>query len=471
MVFPGPHYTIKLKSMALNSFYINILIRILLLSGTNLIFFYFLVHYNRFFTILLLGILIIVQVIWLIYYVNGVNRSLARFLLTLGEEETMLVPIQNKIEKTFRGLQYSFNRLNKEIGRMRLEKQYTSVLIQKIIDHLGNGILAWNNEGKVELANEAGLRLLGLNQLEAINQMDEKYPGVITKLEGIKSGEKAMLNLTIEGTSMPFLFRANEFPLGENHITLVAFQNIRAELEENEMISWEKLIRVLTHEVSNSVTPITTLGSNIKKRLQSVVMESKPVYSIGESLAIDIKRSAELIEQRGNRLIDFIQQYKSMMMLPDPDLKPVRIKEIVSDVCSLCKDLDSPVKYTIHYNVHPPNIVCLIDRKLIEQVLINLVRNAVEALSADKDGIINVEVKMEDKDEIIIRIQDNGTGIPPDILDQVFIPFFTTRDKGSGIGLSLSRRIIQLHGGTVNIRSEEGIGSIVCITLPYTISK
>jgi len=162
--------------MAFNSYYINILARIILMSATNFGFFYILLQRGRFFTLLFLGLLFIIQVIWLIHYVNGVNIALSRFLLTLGEEETMTIPIQNKIEKTFRGLQHSFEKVNTEIANMRIEKQYATVLMKNIVNHQGSGILAWRENGEVELVNDAGLNLLKISELNNMSELDPVYP-------------------------------------------------------------------------------------------------------------------------------------------------------------------------------------------------------------------------------------------------------------------------------------------------------
>jgi nitrogen fixation/metabolism regulation signal transduction histidine kinase len=405
-------------------------------------------------------------VILLIYYVNSVNRSLARFLLTIGEEETMLIPVQDKIEKTFQGLQHSFRRLNEEIGRMRLEKQYSAVLIRNVIDHLGSGILAWNDHGQIELINEAGMKLLNLNTLKNIRELDEKYPGILKQLEHIKSGGKATIQMVINDINIPLLCRSSEFLVGEKRIILISLQSILNELEENEMISWEKLMRVFTHEVANSVTPITTLSSNIRKRLASVVTEQENVYTVKDTLIADLTRSAELIEQRGNRLIDFIHQYKTMLRLPEPDLQPVQLSDIIRNVSHLCESLETSAKYSIKYHVLPPDLICIVDHKMIEQVLINLIRNAIDAMDINREGIIEIKAEKKSQNLILIRIQDNGHGISQDIIDQVFIPFFTTRMKGSGIGLSLCRRIIHQHGGSIYLKSKENIGTTIFITLP-----
>ena len=425
--------------MAFNSYYLNVLVRILLISATNFGFFYFLLKGERFFTILFLGFLFILQVIWLFLYVNSVNRTLARFLLTLGEEETMVTPLQQQVEKTFRGLQHSFEKLNHEVGRMRLENQYASVLIQNTVDQLGSGIMAWNEKGEVELVNQAGLKLLELNQLDNMKQLEEIYPGITARLEGLAEGRRTIMTLMRSGVKVPFVFWATGFLLGEKQLKLASFQSIDRELEENEMVSWEKLIRVLSHEVSNSVTPITTLGANIKKRMGSVLTGGKKKYELEAGMAQDIQRSADLIEQRGLRLIDFVAQYKTMMRIPEPQLKPVGLKEFLSDICSLCSNFESQSNYKISCNVTPSSLVMAMDHKMMEQ-------------GSDES--------------VLIQVKDNGEGIPAEILDQVFIPFFTTKEKGSGIGLSLSRRIINLHGGNIQVISEPVKGTAVTIKLP-----
>jgi nitrogen fixation/metabolism regulation signal transduction histidine kinase len=454
--------------MVFNSYYLNILLRILLISATNFGFFYFLIRGDRFFTILLLGILFILQVIWLFHYVNSVNRTLSRFLLTLGEKETMVLPLQQKVEKTFKGLQHSFEKLNREIGKMRLEKEYASVLIQRTVDQLGSGILAWNEGGEVELVNRAGLKLLDLQELDDMQQLDTAYPGIREGLEGMAEGQRTIINLFRSGVKIPFVFRSTRLLLGVKSLRLVSFQSIAKELEEHEMVSWEKLIRVLSHEVSNSVTPITTLGANIKKRMGTVLSVSRKTYELEAGLARDIQRSADLIEQRGLRLIDFVAQYKTLMKIPEPRITSVGLQGFLSDICSLCRNFESASAYQIFCEVKPPSLALGMDRKLMEQVLINLVRNAVEAIPAGKEGRIEVSAYKGPDEFILLQVKDNGEGIPHEILNQVFIPFFTTREKGSGIGLSLSRRILSLHGGSIQIHSEPGKGTSIAIIFPQT---
>ena len=452
--------------MVFNSFYLNVLIRVLLFGITNLGFFYLLVTKERFFSMLFLGILIVVQILLLIRYVNTTNRNLARFLLMIGEEDTSFVSLKEKVEKTFRGLHYSFGRLNEEINQMRLDREYASIRFEKVVNHLTAGVLAWNSDGEIEVINESARSILGLSEIKHMEGLNHVKSGLETKICGIKPGSKAVIQVSNPwGEKQNILFRATQMLIGKAKLNLVSFQDIQAELEEQEIESWQKLIRVLIHEVSNSVTPITTLGTNIKNRISSFASAGDKDDEMSPTITSDILRSAELIEQRGNGLLEFIQRYKSFIHLPEPRMANVQVNLLLDDVCSLCASMikNSPTK--VKYQKGSENLRINIDRKMIEQVLINLIQNSIDALTGKPDGMINLTAR-QTSNAVEIGVKDNGEGIPAEILDKIFIPFFTTKEKGSGIGLSLCRRILQLHGGSIRISSKIKKGTTVTLSFP-----
>ncbi len=452
--------------MAFNSFYINVLIRVSLFGLTNFGFFYLLVTKQRFFSMVFLGILIVLQVVLLIHYVNTTNRNLARFLLLLGEEDTAFTFLKEKVEKTFQGLHYSFKSLNEEISRIRLEKQYATIRFEKVLNHMTAGILVWNNDGAIEVINKSGLFMLGVPGMKHMNELDRIKPGLQTKITAIKPGNRVIIRMENPwGETQNLLFRSTEFLLGKTRLNLVFFQDIRAELEEQEIESWQKLIRVLIHEVSNSVTPITTLGTTIKNRISSFSSAMNRKDDAKTNLIKDISRSAELIEQRGNGLLDFIQQYKSFIRLPEPQMKNIPVKLLLDDVCSLCSPMVKDLPITINCQTVDENLQIRIDQKMIEQVLINLIQNSIDTLAVKSDGSINLAARLT-KDAVEINVKDNGEGIPPEIRDKIFVPFFTTKERGSGIGLSLCRKILQLHGGTMRISSTIQKGTTVSLSFP-----
>jgi nitrogen fixation/metabolism regulation signal transduction histidine kinase len=335
---------------------------------------------------------------------------------------------------------------------------------------MDTGLLVWNRIGSVRVINESGLGLLNVKDLKDISELDKQYAGLSSRILKLKSGGSSVINLSNTlGENQPFLFRAKKFLLGKEELGLVSFQNIQSELEEQEMESWQKLIRVLAHEVSNSVTPITTLGTNIGNRIKSLWKGTETDVKVPAPVMKDIHRSAELIEQRGNGLIDFIGRYRSFIRLPEPDMKPLVLETFLDDVCSLCSHGNIELSNKITNKVRPSDLQVSADRKMLEQVLINLIQNALKAISENPNGAIDIEAYRKENDTVFVNIYDNGRGIPRDIIDKVFIPFFTTEEKGTGIGLSLSRRIMQLHGGSIRLRSIEGEGTTVILTFPGQI--
>jgi len=181
--------------MAFNSFYLNVLFRILVLSATNMGFFYIMIKTDRFFTSILLGIMILLEIIWLIAYVNSTNRNLARFLMTIGVEDSSIITARSKVEKTFQGLSHSFNRLNQEINRIRLEKEYSSILFTNVIDQLGSGIMAWDKENKIEVLNSAGMDLLNIPSMNSFDEMDHFHPELRQILLNMNPGEKVLYTI------------------------------------------------------------------------------------------------------------------------------------------------------------------------------------------------------------------------------------------------------------------------------------
>lgn len=452
--------------MAFNSFYVNILFRVILFGVTNLGFFYLLIAKERFFSIIFLGVLIVLQLFLLIHYVNTTNRNLAHFLLTLGEEDSKFISLKKKVEKTFQGLHHSFEYLNEEINQMRLEKEYATIRFKKVVDHLTVGILVWNKDGNIEVINESGLSLLGIKKIVRMEELNRIKSGLQDKINGIETGKKAIIHISNTwGERQNLLFRSTQMLLGKARLNLVSFQDIQAELEEQEIEAWQKLIRVLIHEVSNSVTPITTLGTNIKNRVSSLPPTLNEDAGIPDTITEDILKSAELIEQRGNGLLEFIQGYKSFIRLPEPNLQNIKVNLLIDDICSLCSPMIKDTSTRIICQPVAEGIQIKIDQKMIEQVLINLIQNAVDALGEVPDGQIKI-LSRSTQNTIEVVVEDNGEGIPEEILDKVFVPFFTTKEKGSGIGLSISRRILHLHGGTIRINSKINNGTTITLSFP-----
>jgi nitrogen fixation/metabolism regulation signal transduction histidine kinase len=359
--------------------------------------------------------------------------------------------------ESFDELYQSFNMVNRKFQDIRAEKEANHQFLQSIVEHIDIGLLCFNDEGEVILMNKALQGLIHksyLINLGALRQVDENLWAVVKNL---KPGERELIKLSTDNKMKQLSIQCIELILQGEHFRLASFQNIQSELEEQELVAWQKLIRILTHEIMNSVAPIASLSSTI-----SDVITHNP--SVDEGGMEHIKKSVEVIKKRSEGLLGFTETYRTLTRVPPPNFEVVDARSLVEEICTLFQpDLERKgITMNTSFPIQP--VTFQADPALLEQVLINLVKNAADAV-ADRDNPriqINVQ-KLGAKSQIIVV--DNGQGISEDAMEQIFVPFFTTKKEGSGIGLSLSRQIMRMHKGNVELHSVEGEGTVVTLTL------
>jgi two-component system nitrogen regulation sensor histidine kinase NtrY len=452
--------------MAYNSYFANVVSRLVFLLATFIGMAYLLVNTSRFFSVFFLSALAIIQTISLIYFLNKTNRNLARFLLLLTEEDTSVIAWKDRVEKTFQGLHHSFKSVNEEINRIRLEKEKGSILLQNVIDHIPTGIFVVDENGVIELVNDEALRIFGIVRFERLEDLKLIQDGLAEAFAKLRYDSGNILHIRTDGDDqIPVLVRVSAFRLGEKKLKLYSLQGIKNELEANEIESWQKLTRVLAHEISNSVTPISTLGAGIHRKLAQASMDKSGEMHLSSSVAEDLLQSAELIESRGNALVDFTEHYKSFTSLPEPVPEKVDASGFFESLELFFHDDLERLKIKINRQVEEENLNAWADKGLLEQAFINLVRNSMEAMEARENGIITLNAYHQNG-RVLMEISDNGPGISADIQPQVFIPFFTTKPTGTGIGMSIVRKIVIMSGGSIKFNSEPGKGTRFIIDLP-----
>ena len=445
--------------MGFNRFYLNVGIHVVLITGSILGTLHFAYLMHQWATSLLFGLIALFLTGRLIYYVNKTNRVLGNFLVYLSEEDPTITfaPEQSKVQKTFRGLFVSFQQIIDSIKEKRLEKEVQAQYLDTIVEHINAGIITYDHSGSVRLCNRAAKHFLGMREVGTIGDIEKHQPGFAEKLKCLGPGdqfvEKVLANDQLHQLSIRSSFIKSR---GEQYI-IVAMNDIKSELEEQEIESWKRLIRIITHEIMNSITPINTLTTAIKRKLETTAnqcSESKDVLkNIDEAVT-----SKGIIEERSNGLVHFINQYKKLTKLPPMKMEEVDIKPLFERIEYLFREQMNEKGISFETSVTAARKF-LGDPKMMEQVLINLVKNAVEALEGAGDGKIGLKAFTDLDGRVVIQVADNGPGIPPDHLDQVFIPFFTTKEDGSGIGLSLSKQIMRLHKGGIYLQTDEGKGA------------
>ena len=440
--------------MVFRAFRINCLVRLVFLAGSLYLFIHLFQNTGLYATTVIVGGAVILQVISLLYYIEATNRQLTRFLLAVRYSDFSQSFSGRRKGRTFGELGAAFDEVMNEFHRTRAEKEEHYRYLQTLVQHVGLGIISFDTDGRVDLINNAAKRLLQRNHLRNIRVLDELSPELVEKLFAIGSGERALVKIDLPEESMTLAVYATELIQGGRTIKLISMQNIESELAEQEMAAWQKLIRVLTHEIMNSVTPIASLASTINGMMADLSVTGGGTRR--DESCEDIKAAAGTIERRSRGLLHFVEDYRDLTRIPRPDYSIFPVKELLERVVTLLNGQIEAKDITLEIGVLPENLEMTADPELLEQVLINLVINAVQSLEGRSDKKVIMKACIDRRGKAVISIADNGPGISNEIKDRIFTPFFTTKKGGSGIGLSLARQIMRLHKGSISVQSHPG---------------
>lgn len=395
---------------------------------------------------------LIITLINLIRYVERSRRELANFLLAIKQQD-----FSNTYHfKKEQDLNYAFNEINQVLKTLRNEKASNLLYLQTIVEHVRVALVCFDDQMRVQMVNHAAKELFNKTLITSIRSFDHTSPNLLETINMIKNGEKELIKLSLGGKLMTLSILATEFKLQNESFKLVSFQDIKSELEANEIESWQKLIRVLTHEIKNSVIPISTLSDVILQLIKDE--DGHPdLNRLDEEGIEDLVGGLETIESRSKGLANFVKTYDQLTKVPKPDIKPVPVDRLINRLKSLFKaDIDQQsIRFAVEIE---DDLEVQVDSDLIDQVLINLLKNAIEALQTVKSPAINIKAYRE-LGKIVIAISDNGPGIPDEVVENIFVPFYTTKETGSGIGLSLSRQIMKLHKGNLEVSSSATRGT------------
>jgi len=441
--------------MVYNRFFRIIILQSVLLAATGAFFLWTLIQHNLIITKFTIGLIWLLQIILLIYYLTRTNRSLNNFLKSVK----YLDPSRGISEgdKSFDLLNLTYNEIIDSIQKVKIEKEAEHHYFQYTIEHIGIGLISFNESGDIELFNSAARDLSGIKFIRNIRDLDKSIPGISELLFSLKQGHSKMIKVVSGDEIMKLSIRKTVFKIQDKTVNLVSLQNIRTELEEEEIEVWKKLISVLTHEIMNSVSPIKSLTSTVIKMFEKSSISTGLETSANNE---DILLALKTIQKRSKGLISFVEIYRNLTKIPLPVFNEIELKNLLDEIIILMKSQMKSSGIYCSADVIPENLRLVADEKLITQVMINLIKNSVESLNNKKDGKIQIKAFLSPQSETIIQVIDNGAGIPADFIDKVFIPFFTTKENGSGIGLSLTRQIMKLHGGTIEVSSKPGFDTV-----------
>ncbi len=440
--------------------YWQLVFRILLISAAALGSGFFFFDRQYVLSILILGFLVL-QTVFLIRYVNQTNRKIAYFFDAIKNEDFTLRFPEKLSVKSLEELNHSLNMLNAMVQDIHLKKQAQEQYYQEILKQADIGILTINPKGHILYANPTVEKLLNyrpLNHVKQLKQVDENLYGLF---EDLVPFESKTFQLTNEREKTQLALKSTAITVDRQSLLLVVVQDIHKELDEKETDSWVKLIRVLTHEIMNTITPITSISESVLKYFKKDGQLLTPGDFVEHHMKSTIK-GLEVIKEQGNDLMGFVQSYRTFLNVPEPDKALIHAQELFEKVRLLLGEHGEEDSIDIEILVDPEDLELFIDEKQITQVLLNLGKNAKQALQNGRKtvpehcrGKIRFLAGIDEKEKKIVKVWDNGPGISPEHLDEIFVPFFTTKNTGTGIGLSLSKQIMRLHGGSIQVASKE----------------
>jgi two-component system, NtrC family, nitrogen regulation sensor histidine kinase NtrY len=445
--------------MGFKTFRAAVVQRLLLFSGFVFVAIWGFVETEWQVTPLLAAALAVLVLIETIRYVESVNRELAGFLEFVAHDDFSSAVATGKTGAVFKKLEAAYRVLADKYRHLNRRRELNHLYLEALVEHVSIAMLCLDDRNRVTLMNREAKRLFRtplLGSLAALERIDPRLP---TQLESLADGDHTLIQLRIAGEPVQLASYVTEFQLLDERHRLISFQNIRDELEQREIDYSQKLIKVLTHEIMNSVTPIISLTKLIADRLVDEKSGELAVQGLAGEERRDLARGLTSIHSRGSGLLKFVQAYSALTNLPRPSFVEVDVTALLDRVQTLLAPALEAEGVSLQVQAVGGDLAVRADPQQIEQVLINLVKNACEALAESHEGRVVLRGARDDQGKVLIQVTDNGPGIDSAHLDDIFLPFFTTKRNGSGVGLSVSRQIMALNKGLLTVKTAPGGGS------------
>jgi len=449
--------------MISRNLYINLVIRTLIIVILSVLLGYLIFREGSIRYLIICLITIIILTINLILYLNTTNRKIRFFFDSVRNDDSSLSFAFDEKNPSVREIYKSMNRVNRQIQQLKIENRNQEQYFQILLEHIGAGIITYNKDGHIIHANSSAKRLLSTDVLTHLQQIERIDQKLYQTINSIKPFDRRLIAIQTKNGEIQLSLKATSLKTKETELVILSIQDIKSELDEKEIESWMKLIRVLMHEIMNSITPITSLSESLFNIYSSegdpVIPEKITIKTIDTTL-----QGLNAIKEQGKGLMSFVESYRKLTRVPEPEKKLFKIADLMNRVQVLYSSLDKSDKISLSFSLKEPELEIFADQNLISQVMINLVKNALEANENNPKGKILITAGYNSDNRPEICVVDNGPGIPEKNLDEIFVPFFTTRQNGSGIGLSISKQIMRIHGGNLKVRSVPDKETLFCLS-------
>jgi two-component system, NtrC family, nitrogen regulation sensor histidine kinase NtrY len=443
--------------------YLNIILRVVAIVFLSALLGYFIIVNPSMRIAIICFLVLVLTTLNLISWLNGTNKKIKFFFDSVRNDDSNLYFPLESGNPALNQLYQSMNRVNEQIQHLKIANRQQEQYFRTLLEHLATGIITYNEKGFVLHANSSAKKLLSIDVLTHLQQIERKDVKLFETINSMKPFERKLVAINSDGGEIQLSLKSTSLKTSGNELVILSIQDIKNELDEKEVESWMKLIRVLMHEIMNSITPITSLSESLSNIYSSggkpVVPEQISTKTIATTL-----QGLNVIKEQGKGLMSFVESYRKLTRIPEPDRKNFMASDLLTRIQILYNSLEKSEKISLSVSLSDPNMEIFADQNLISQVLINLLRNALEANENNEGARIKITASTGADNRSEICVADNGPGIPPENIDEVFVPFFTTRQNGSGIGLSVSRQIMKAHGGNLKVRSVPGKETVFCLS-------
>lgn len=452
--------------MIIRNFYVNLLLRLISIVALAIIAGYVLATTESVLIIVICTLMIVLLIISTVSYLNTTNEKIRFFFDAVRNDDSNLSFPVNKGNRALSELYTSMNKVNMQIQQLKIENSQKEKYFSELIEHLATGIITFNSKGFILNANSAAKRLLSTDNLTHLKQIEHNNFRLYQAISNIKPFKQKLISFPSTPGNIQLTLKASSVKAGNEELIIVSINDIKNELDEKELDSWLKLIRVLMHEIMNSLTPIISLSENLTHIFNNKGKAVSPDDVTQDTIANTIQ-GLSVINEQGKGLMSFVESYRRLTRIPEPEKKYFKINDLFKRVHVLYKSLENNERMELSVNTGNPDLEIFADENLITQVIINLLKNAIQANENNPEGTIRISCSTDNAGHAKICVADNGPGISEDKIEEIFVPFFTTRKEGTGIGLSISKQIMRVHGGNLTVRSKPGKETIFCLTFDH----
>jgi two-component system nitrogen regulation sensor histidine kinase NtrY len=441
--------------MIFNRYEWRLVMRVILMFITLSVSSYLLVDSQKMFLVITVP-LCAYQVLDLIRFQKKAQDEVSQFVESIHYRDFSRHFDVRKAPNELKPLRKGFNEINSTFKLISRERETQYHYLQKILELVDTGIISYEQEsGETGWINEAFKKLIGVPYLKTIHSLEKREAELYHEIIKLKPGDSKILTVTRNQQLVKILVTASVMRSEDKMYKLIAFQNVSEALDETESKAWQKLLNVMTHEIMNSVAPISSLAYTLKNRLQSPEIKNSPISSHMEDLELGI----DTIKRRSEGLLKFTESYRSLNKITKLDLTKILVRNLFESLNLLMRPTLEKKHIELEIILRDPTLAIEADLNLIEQVMINLLVNAIEAVKDRENPTLTLSAEVLGNNKTLVKVSDNGLGMPPELLDKIFIPFFSTRKSGSGIGLSLCKQIMLLHKGNIQVQSTQGLGA------------